>query len=78
MVEDFTAARRPRRGRQERGGLVAGEARGRAMQALGLGVLTGVLAATVAVSLAFALTDRAAPLDGRASLVGVLEEIDNG
>lgn len=48
------------------------------MQALGLGVLTGVLAATVAVSLAFALTDRAAPLDGRASLVGVLEEIDNG
>ncbi|MFC5835443.1 hypothetical protein [Nonomuraea insulae] len=28
------------------------------MKALGLGVLTGILAATIAVSLAFALTDR--------------------
>ncbi|MGR6912728.1 hypothetical protein ACU635_00540 [[Actinomadura] parvosata] len=41
------------------------------MKALGLGVLTGVLVATVAVSLVFALTDRPmAPSAARAALVG--------
>lgn len=31
------------------------------MKALGLGVLTGILIATIAASLMFALTDRSAP-----------------